>query len=369
MKSSIGRKFAWAGALACAAMVMGTSQAEAGWGSWGSSGGSSGGSSSSSWSASSGGSSGSSGASSGNWRGGIFQRWWDNHRADKVYGSSGGSSSSSYGSSGGSSSSSWGSSGGSSGGGLFGHHRVKRSWGSSGGSSGGSSSSSYGSSGASSGGSSGGSSATYQYYTPSESAPAVDVPADVPPAIPAESASYHGNDAVINVNVPAGATIYVNDKVTSSTGTIRRFVSRDLEPGYKFEYEVRAEMRVDGRLVREVKKLQMTAGEAKELEFQLDPETKPETQVVGAPVETKVTLNVPANASVTLAGNEMRTLGAQRVFSTVALATGETWKDYDIVVTVLRNGTPITQRKVIDLTGGEEMQINFDFNADSVASL
>lgn len=197
----------------------------------------------------------------------------------------------------------------------------------------------------------------------------MDAPADVPPAIPAEAASYRGNDAVINVSVPAGAKIYVNDKVTSSTGTLRRFVSRDLEPGYKFEYEVRAEMRVDGRLVREVKKLEMTAGEAKELEFQLDPEAQPDTQVVGAPVETKVTLNVPAGASVTLAGNEMRTLGAQRVFSTVALAPGETWKDYDIVVTVLRNGTPISQRKVIDLTGGDVREINFDFNADSVASL
>lgn len=181
--------------------------------------------------------------------------------------------------------------------------------------------------------------------------------------------SYRSNDATLNVSVPAGAKIYVNDKPTTSTGTVRRFVSRDLEPGYKFEYEVRAEMRVDGRLVREVKTIQMTSGDTKDIDFKLDPTETPDAQVVGAPVETKVTLNVPKNAAVTLAGNEMRTLGPQRIFSTVALAQGETWQGYDIVVTILKNGKPVTQRKVIDLTGGDTQEITFDFGTESVASL
>lgn len=190
-----------------------------------------------------------------------------------------------------------------------------------------------------------------------------------PPMTPADPVGYRTNDAVINVTVPADAKIYVNDKITSSTGNTRRFVSRDLEPGFNFEYEIRAEMRVDGRLVREVKTVTLNGGESRNIEFNLDPSSTPDSQVVGAPVETKVTLNVPKNASVTLAGNEMRTLGEQRVFSTLALASGETWKDYDIVVTILKNGAPVTQRKVIDLTGGETQEVTFDFNADSVASL
>ncbi|PQO42783.1 hypothetical protein C5Y97_01110 [Blastopirellula marina] len=194
-------------------------------------------------------------------------------------------------------------------------------------------------------------------------------PTEAAPMTPAAPASYRANDAVINVNVPADAKIYVNDKVTSSTGNVRRFVSRDLEPGYTFEYEIRAEMRVDGRMVSEVKTVKLNSGETKNVEFNLDPTATPDAQVVGTPVETKVTLNVPKNASVVLAGNEMRTLGEQRVFSTDSLAAGETWKDYDIVVTILRNGTPVTKRKVIDLTGGDNQEITFDFSTDSVASL
>ena len=161
----------------------------------------------------------------------------------------------------------------------------------------------------------------------------------------------------------------MNDKLTSSTGSARRFVSRDLEPGYKFEYEVRAEMEVDGRMVQEVKTVKLTSGQSTNLEFSLNPENQPETDIASKPVETKVTLRVPAQATVTLAGNEMQTLGETRVFSTAALAKGETWENYDIVVTMLRDGKPVTKRKVIDLIGGDQREIVFDFNADEVASL
>lgn len=193
--------------------------------------------------------------------------------------------------------------------------------------------------------------------------------ADTPPRIPAQQTNYRATDAVINVSVPAAAKIYVNDKLTSSTGSARRFVSRDLEPGYKFEYEVRAEMEVDGRMVQEVKTVKLTSGQSTNLEFSLNPENQPETDIASKPVETKVTLRVPAQATVTLAGNEMQTLGETRVFSTAALAKGETWENYDIVVTMLRDGKPVTKRKVIDLIGGDQREIVFDFNADEVASL
>jgi len=173
---------------------------------------------------------------------------------------------------------------------------------------------------------------------------------------------------VINVNVPADAKIYVNDKVTSSTGESRRYVSRDLAPGFKFSYEIRAEKRIDGRLIRETKTVQLGSGETANLDFTLDPENSSATEMVGAPVETKVTLNVPAHAAVTLAGNPMRNLGATRVFSTLALAQGETWKDYNIEVTVYRNGQPITKSKTIDLTGGDVQALEFDFD-EQVASL
>lgn len=320
------------------AMLAWTSQAEAFWRWHGSSGGSSGG-----W--------GSSGGSSGNW------------------GGSGGSSGG-WGSSGGSSGG-WGSSGG------HRHHHGRRqgssgSWGSSGGYNG---SSGGGSSGGSSGGwgSSGGSGGGTYYYSPSDvipGDPATTVPmmqpgapgmapTPAPAPAPGTSTSIRGADGVLAVSVPDDAKIYVNGQATTSGGANRQYISRDLQAGYNYAYEVRAEVIRDGKTIEQVKKIDLRAGGTANLAFDF-----PTTQAQ----ETSLTVYVPADAKVFLAGNATKASGETRVFRTTGLSGSKSWNDYTVRVEIERAGRTVTKEETISLKAGESQELRFDFDGDKLAS-
>jgi uncharacterized protein (TIGR03000 family) len=296
------------------------------------------------------------------------------------WGSSGGS----WGSSGGS----WGSSGGSwgSSGGSWGHHRrwgsSGGSWGSSGGSWGSSGGSSggyvtyYGSSGGSSGGSWGSSGGSYGGGTviideapatpaaPTEAKPGTDAPpAPMPGSV---MRRLGGNDlAMINVNVPAEAKIFVNGTATTSTGAARQFVSRGLSAGNRYTYEVRAEMDRNGETVTETKTVTLGMGEQAQLAFDF---TNTETPVAkGDKSKTKLTLRVPADAKVYLSGRETSSTGELREFSTSKLAPGAEWNDYTVKVVANVDGREVTKEETITLIGGQDRELNIDFGSTELA--
>lgn len=360
MHQTILCNWLWKSALAVAVVVGGADSAFAGWGhhGWGGSSGGGG------WGGSSGGSSGGWGSSGGYWGG-----------------SSGGSSGG------------WGSSGGGRRG-LFHHHRRwggssggYNGWGSSGGWGGSSGGYSYngGSSGgwgSSGGGSSGGS--VYgggyyspsvivpegEYYGPAKSLPPAGAPADVvprdtaPPAdapapAPGGSTSTQRADGMLIVEVPTDAKIYVNGRLTSTPGEVREYVSRNLAHGYNYAYEVRAEVQRDGQTITDTKRVDLRAGESTKLAFNLAP---------SADIETAITVKVPANAKVSLGGNDTNLQGETRVFRTSALKPGSEWKNYTIVATVEVDGREITKEQSINVKAGENKEVAFDFDATSVAA-
>lgn len=301
------------------AIASGASVAEAGWWHHGSSGGSSGGY---------GGSSGGYGGSSGGWGG-----------------SSGGSSGGWYG----------GSSGGSSGGYRH-HHHHRRAWGSSGGSSGGWGGSSGGSSGGWSGGSSGGgwsggSSGGSAYY-----APAVNTYY----APTYTTGTVNATEGTLAVRVPTDAKIYVNGKLTNTPGDYRKYVSKNLESGYAYNYEVRAEMVKNGQTVTETKSVSLYAGQTTELAFNFTATT--------TPVETTLTLHVPENAKVFLSGRLTKATGETRVYRSTAMNAGEVWDDYTVRIEFEENGTTVSREEKIVLTGGESSEMAFDANTQRLAS-
>jgi uncharacterized protein (TIGR03000 family) len=336
-------KFA-ASLLSLAVLTASSSDAFAGWRWHGSSGGSSGGyGSSGGWG---GGSSG--GGSSGGYGGG--------------WGSSGGW--------GGGSSGGWGgSSGGSSGGGWKKHH--KRWFGGHGSSGGGSSGGwSGGSSGGGWGGSSGGSSGGSYYYAPSDysdkvldpsTAPIDPMTPSNPPPVPGtpQETSYRRADGLLAVNVPDDAKVFVNGLATSSTGGERQFVSRDLASGMNYTYEVRAEVVRDGKTVEQVKQVNLRAGQTAELAFDF---------AAAEGVETSLTVNVPADAKVYLAGNPTNAKGQTRVFRTTGLSTGKAWNDYTVRVEFERDGRVVSQEKTVSLAAGQSQELTFDFPTEKVAS-
>jgi uncharacterized protein (TIGR03000 family) len=334
--------------------------------------------------------------------GGVSQAsaFWGHSRGGSSggsYGSSGGSYGS-WGSSGGyygyaSSGGSWGSYGGwASSGGSWGgrrhHHRhaYRAAYYSSGGSYG-----SYGSSGGyyvgwgSSGGSSGGSygswgssggavieqpatmAPTTPPPAPSAQPPAIEgaAPGELPPEAPAsgDQTSYY-HSATLSVHVPADAKVFVNGLATKSTGAERRYVSSGLLDGYSYTYEVRAELVRDGRPVIETKVIKLQAGGNAAVNFDLNGQ---EEEVAEQPVSTSLTLHVPADAKVFLSGNETKSFGETRRFSTTKLAAGGEWQDYVVRVELTRDGKTLTKVETVSLKAGDARELTVDFDAPQVA--
>lgn len=356
------------------------------------------------WGHSSGGSSGGYG-SHGSWRAWGSSGGWRARRAfRRSYYSSGG-----YGSYGGSGSSGGyayygGSSGGSYYGGSHGSYYGGSSGGSSGGYYGGSNGGYYG---GSSGGYYGGSSGSYYGSTgggyiesgavvehaygdstmpaeegtstsPSDADPmgdAADPGADADPA-PAkdgasagDSAFYRGRpaNAVLNVSVPNEARVFVNGRATTSTGATRRYVSKGLKRGFQYTYELKAEVVRDGKTVTRTEVVRLQAGERANVSFDLNEETIPEGQVANEPVRTKLTLHVPAEAKVFLSGNETRSTGDTREFTTTKLPLGAEWAGYVVRVELEREGRTLVQERELTLKAGQEHSWDVDFEANQVA--
>jgi uncharacterized protein (TIGR03000 family) len=345
---------------------------------WGHSGGGSSGGSYGSWGGSSG---GSSGGSYGGWGGGGYGGGWG-------YAGYGGS----WGSSGGSAGASWG--------GRHHHHHARRAyrgygggyggsyggWGSSGGmyagygSSGGSSGGSYGSWG-SSGGTVIEGPATAVPTTPGNPPPPPGAPApmldpnapapepgELPPEAPAtgDSTSFFrgARSATLNVHVPADAQVFVNGLATKSTGADRRYVSNGLQAGYNYSYEVRAELVRDGRTITETKVVKLQAGDNSEVNFELNGD---EGQIAEQPLSTSLTLHVPAQAKVYLSGNETKSFGETRRFSTTKLANGQAWQDYVVRVELEQNGQLLTKEEAVSLAAGDARELTIRFDAPQVA--
>ena len=81
---------------------------------------------------------------------------------------------------------------------------------------------------------------------------------------------------------------------------------------------------------------------------------------MAAVAKTSLTLNVPTDARVWLAGNPTASSGAVRHFDTSSLAAGKTWRNYEIKVTTVVDGREATISKVIDLAAGDRVELTLD---------
>jgi uncharacterized protein (TIGR03000 family) len=96
--------------------------------------------------------------------------------------------------------------------------------------------------------------------------------------------------------------------------------------------------------------------------------SRPVTTFVAAStpeVKTRLTLHVPAEAKVTLAGVETKQSGEVRQFATSKLASGQTWDDYKVVIELNRDGKTVREERTIQLTGGQDQELAVNFDGDS----
>ena len=170
------------------------------------------------------------------------------------------------------------------------------------------------------------------------------------------AAQADAQNGLLVVNVPENAKVYVNDYLTTSTGTQRQFLSKGLVDGKTYKYAVRVEVEQDGEVRTETRNVSLTAGNTIQVAFN-------ELQ----PVETTLAINVPAGAKIVLEGQEMKSTGTIRVFTSNELKGGDSWKNYTVRVELEQDGEMLVKEQKIDLAGGDYKELSFDF-AQRVAS-
>ncbi len=92
------------------------------------------------------------------------------------------------------------------------------------------------------------------------------------------------------------------------------------------------------------------------------------TLATAAPAKTSLTVHVPADAKITLAGVQTKQTGEVREFATNRLAAGQTWSNYNIHVEITRDGKTMSQDRTILLTGGQSQELSFDLGGMQLAS-
>jgi uncharacterized protein (TIGR03000 family) len=190
-------------------------------------------------------------------------------------------------------------------------------------------------------------------------------PADgAAPALPGGSTYLNRNSVLISVNVPAEARIYVNGNPTQSTGSSRQYVSRGLVPGRQYTYEFKAEVNVNGKTVSDTQVVRLTAGEQTQVAFNL---TQPAEQNAAKSTKTKLTLNVPADAKVFLAGQETKSTGERREFVSTKVTEGGKWDSYTVRVVANVDGKDVEKEQTVRLVPGEDQELTFEFGLPELA--
>jgi uncharacterized protein (TIGR03000 family) len=184
------------------------------------------------------------------------------------------------------------------------------------------------------------------------------------PALPGGSTYLNRNSVLISVNVPADAKIFVNGNATRSTGSSRQYISRGLVAGRQYTYELKAEVEVNGKTVSDTQVVRLTAGERTQVAFNLTEKTE---QNASRTNSTKLTLNVPADAKVYLAGQETKSAGERREFVSTKVTQGGKWDNYTIRVVANVDGQPVEEERTIRLLPGDDQELTFNFGTPDVA--
>lgn len=149
------------------------------------------------------------------------------------------------------------------------------------------------------------------------------------------------SEAVLSLNLPLEAKVYINGKLTQTQGRLRQYVSRNLNPEKDYRYRVKAVVEKDGRKMVRTRLISMRPGADRIVNFDFS-----------GPQVTTLVLKVPADAEVFLDGNKTNAAGTVRTFSTKKLTDDQSWDDYKIEVRYSSNGKDVVKTRSLDLVAG-----------------
>lgn len=87
------------------------------------------------------------------------------------------------------------------------------------------------------------------------------------------------NRGMIIVNLPADATLYVNEQVSNPGANVRTFISPDLEPGKTYFYTIRCDLKRNDRIVTETQKIYFHPGSEVPVNFNHLDRAEPVSQI------------------------------------------------------------------------------------------
>ena len=88
---------------------------------------------------------------------------------------------------------------------------------------------------------------------------------------PATNTTLTAARAHVTVTVPAGAQVWFDNHLTTTTGSVRQFDSPVLTPGGRYGYEVRARWTENGREVTQTQLVAISAGSSVDVAFPQQP--------------------------------------------------------------------------------------------------
>jgi len=163
------------------------------------------------------------------------------------------------------------------------------------------------------------------------------------PDADADSTEFRQKDseAILSLKLPREAKVYINGKLTKTSGTLRQYVSRNLTEDKDYRYRVKAVIEKDGREVVRTQLVNMRPGKDRLVRFNFD-----------QPQITTLVLKVPVDAEVLLDGRKTKAKGKIRTFSTRKLSNEQTWNDYRIEVRYFKDGKQFVEQRALDLVAG-----------------
>ena len=84
--------------------------------------------------------------------------------------------------------------------------------------------------------------------------------------------------AMIRIKVPPKAIVFLSGEAMAQGGSIREFVTRDLESGKQYTAEVQAKWKENGLEVMQTRKVPLNPGDRVTVDFTRPPDREPGTQ-------------------------------------------------------------------------------------------
>ena len=189
-----------------------------------------------------------------------------------------------------------------------------------------------------------------------EPSPAPESGRTVDPPGPAEEDGTsitrpNADAAILSLVLPEEAKVYINGKLTKTTGSLRRYVSRKLSDDREYKYQLKAVLSRNGKEQVRSKLVKMRPGMNKTVRLDF------ENALSEKALTTTLSLTVPENAKVKLCGNYTNAKGRIRTFATRSIRDGNVWKDYHVSVEFERDGTTHTEERSLDMVAGETYKL------------